>query len=52
MLTDGRNQIVPNGRVTGSDYTSYGYLAAGRLGSKTSYTAAEQAVDAKVSRIC
>jgi Flp pilus assembly protein TadG len=60
LLSDGRNQIVPNNegwrdtyhQVTESDYTGYGYLAAGRLGSDDDYLVAERAVDAKVSRIC
>ena len=52
LLSDGRNQIVPNSRATRSDYTSYGYLAAGRLGSRSDYLQAERAVDAKVERVC
>lgn len=55
LLSDGRNQIVSrqgDDRVTKSDYTSYGYLAAGRLGSKTNYLKAEKRVDEKVKRVC
>ncbi len=52
LLSDGRNQVVDNNDVTESDYTSYGYLAAGRMGSTNDYTVAERAVDAKVKRIC
>ena len=52
LLSDGRNQIVPNARVTRSDYTSHGYLAAGRLGTRTDYLKAEREVDAKVGRLC
>lgn len=52
LLSDGRNQIVDNNDVTESDYTSYGYLAANRLGSRNNYLVAERTVDAKVSRIC
>jgi Mg-chelatase subunit ChlD len=55
LLSDGRNQIVAQGdQVTESDYSSYGYLAAGRLGVTRAedYEQAELEVDAKVSRIC
>jgi Mg-chelatase subunit ChlD len=52
LLSDGRNQIVPNNDATESDYTGYGYLAAGRLGSDDDYLVAEKAVDEKVKRIC
>lgn len=52
LLSDGRNQIVANDEVTQSDYTSYNYLAAGRLGSRNNYLVAERSVDAKVKRIC
>ena len=52
LLSDGRNQVVANDEVTESDYTSFGYLAAGRLGSTNDYRVAERAVDAKVKRIC
>ena len=52
LLSDGRNQIVANNDVTESDYTSYGYLAEGRLGSNDNYLVAEREVDAKVGRIC
>lgn len=52
LLSDGRNQVVDNNDVTESDYTSYGYLAAGRLGSTNDYRKAERAVDGKVKRIC
>ena len=52
LLSDGRNQIVPEGHQGRSDYTSFGYLAEGRLGSKTDYLAAERAVDGKVKRTC
>jgi len=52
LLSDGRNQIVPNDEVTQSDYTSFGYLADGRLGTTDDYLAAERDVDAKVSRVC
>ena len=33
LLSDGRNQVVANSEVTESDYTSYGYLADGRMGT-------------------
>ena len=52
LLSDGRNQIVPNNDVTESDYTGYGYLAAARLGSDDDYLVAEKAVDEKVKRLC
>lgn len=52
LLSDGRNQIVPNDGITESDYTSFGYLADGRLGTTNNYLAAERNVDAKVSRVC
>lgn len=55
LLSDGRNQVVqhnPERRATRSDYTGYGYLAAGRMGSTTSYRVAEQNIDAKVRTIC
>ena len=52
LLSDGRNQVVPQGEVTGSDYTSYGYLAAGRMGSSTRYLTAERNVDEKVRTAC
>ena len=52
LLSDGRNQIVRNGEATQSDYTSYNYLAAGRLGSTNDYLVAERAVDEKVKRVC
>lgn len=52
LLSDGRNQVVANGDITGSDYTSYGYLADGRMGTTSNYLTAEQNVDQKVSRVC
>jgi Flp pilus assembly protein TadG len=52
LLSDGRNQIVPNGDDTRSDYTGYGYLAAGRMNSTTDFRTAEKFVDSKVSDIC
>ncbi len=52
LLSDGRNQIVPNGEITESDYTSFGYLADGRLGSTNNYLVAERNVDQKVARVC
>lgn len=52
LLTDGRNWVLENSKVTESDYTSYGYLAENRMGSKNDYRVAEQNIDAKVSRIC
>jgi Flp pilus assembly protein TadG len=52
ILSDGRNQMVDQKHVGGSDYTSFGYLAEGRLGSKTDYLKAEQAVDEKMKRVC
>jgi hypothetical protein len=52
LLSDGRNQMVSEKSAAGSDYTSYGYLASGRLGSNTDYRVAERAVDAKVKRVC
>jgi Flp pilus assembly protein TadG len=52
LLSDGRNQIVANDEITESDYTSFGYLADGRLGTTDDYLAAERNVDAKVSRVC
>lgn len=52
LLSDGRNQVVSNGNITESDYTSFGYLADGRMGSTNNYLVAEQNVDAKVKRVC
>lgn len=52
LLSDGRNQIVSNDEITESDYTSFGYLADGRMGSTDNYLTAEKNVDAKVSRVC
>jgi Flp pilus assembly protein TadG len=54
LLSDGRNQIVPRkqNQVGRSDYTSYGYLSDGRMGSSTDHLKAEKAIDAKVSRVC
>jgi Flp pilus assembly protein TadG len=52
LLSDGRNQVVSNGEVTASDYTSYGYLADGRMGSTVDSRVAEQTIDDKVGRIC
>jgi hypothetical protein len=52
LLSDGRNQIVAQNEITESDYTSYGYLADGRLGSRNNYLVAEREVDKKVASIC
>lgn len=58
LLSDGRNQVVSGGaredRVTQSDYSSFGYLADGRLGYTRArdYERAEETVDEKVSRVC
>jgi hypothetical protein len=52
LLSDGRNQVVANGDITGSDYTSFGYLADGRMGTTSNYLTAEQNVDQKVTRVC
>jgi hypothetical protein len=43
---------VANGEITESDYTSFGYLADGRMGSTNNYLVAEQNVDAKVKEVC
>jgi Flp pilus assembly protein TadG len=52
LLSDGRNQVVSNGGITESDYTSYGYLADGRMGSTDDYLVAEANVDEKVKEVC
>lgn len=52
LLSDGRNQVVDNNDATESDYTGYGYLAAGRMNSTTNYRVAERFVDDKVRTIC
>jgi hypothetical protein len=52
LLSDGRNQVVANNDVTESDYTGYGYLAAGRMGSTNQYLVAERNIDGKVERVC
>jgi hypothetical protein len=52
LLSDGRNQIVANDEITESDYTSFGYLADGRMGTTNNYLTAEKNVDVKVSRTC
>lgn len=52
LLSDGRNQVVENRGVTESDYTSYGYLADGRMGSTNNYLVAEANVDKKVREVC
>src|SRR5690606_18809995 len=52
ILSDGRNWVVANNDATRSDYNSYGYLAAGRLGTTTSTAVAEDTVDAKLAGVC
>jgi Mg-chelatase subunit ChlD len=52
LLSDGRNQVVPNSDITKSDYTSFGYLADGRMGSTNDYLVAEANVDEKVKEVC
>ena len=54
LLSDGRNQIVAERRRSReSDYTSFGYLADGRLGTTDRLPrAAERNVDEKVARVC
>lgn len=52
LLSDGRNQVVANRGITESDYTSYGYLADGRMGSTDNYLVAEANVDKKVREVC
>lgn len=53
FLTDGENQIVNQSTTHNrSDYSSYGYLASGRLGTTTSQTTAREAVDDKVAALC
>lgn len=58
LLSDGRNQIVSGGRredrITQSDYSSFGYLADGRLGYDRAedFERAERTVDEKVARVC
>jgi hypothetical protein len=55
LLSDGRNQVVQwrdEPRVSKSDYTGYGYLAAGRMGSTNQYLVAERNIDGKVERVC
>ncbi len=52
LLSDGRNQVVANNDITQSDYTSFGYLADGRMGSTNNYLVAESNVDEKVKAVC
>jgi Mg-chelatase subunit ChlD len=52
LLSDGRNQVVANNGITESDYTSFGYLADGRMGSTNNYLVAEANVDEKVKEVC
>ena len=51
LLTDGANEIVNQNTHNGSDYTSFGYIATGRLGT-TNRSTARQIVDDKVAVMC
>lgn len=53
ILTDGMNQLYRHtSRSSDSDYTAYGRLSAGRLGSTTSLTTARQTINSKTLQIC
>ena len=51
LLTDGENTIPSKSNHNKSDYTGYGYLAQGRLGT-TNASTAENKLDQKTSTIC
>ena len=51
LLTDGNNEIVRQNTDNGSDYTSFGYIAARRLGT-SSISTARNRVDQKVAQMC
>ncbi len=51
LLTDGRNEIVGQDTHNDSDYTGFGYVAAGHLGTQ-SRSQAVAAVNAKVATLC
>ena len=53
FLTDGENQIVNQTSThNDSDYSSYGYIKVGRLGTTSNQSVARAAVDAKVATLC
>jgi Flp pilus assembly protein TadG len=51
LMTDGINAIPGRSSALGSDYTAYGFLSQGRLGT-TSRTQAERRLDTNTSAIC
>lgn len=51
LLTDGNNEIVRQRTHNGSDYTSFGYVEMGRLGT-TSRSTARAIIDDKVAQLC
>lgn len=51
LLTDGNNEIVGQSTHNGSDYTSFGYVEMGRLGT-TSRSTARGIIDDKVAQMC
>ena len=53
ILTDGMNELYRDtSRTSDSDYTAYGRLSAGRLGTTTSLTTARQTINSKTLQIC
>jgi Flp pilus assembly protein TadG len=51
LLSDGVNTIPGRSSALGSDYTAYGYLSQGRLGTQ-SRVQAERALDASTLQVC
>jgi len=53
LMTDGENQYIGWPNTNGSTYSSYGYSAAGRIGSTSNDTATlKQAMDARTKLAC
>ncbi len=51
LLTDGNNEIVSQSTHNDSDYTSFGYVGTGRLGT-TNRGTARNIIDQKVAEMC
>jgi Mg-chelatase subunit ChlD len=53
LLSDGKNQLWDRAEdAINSDYTGYGFLSQGRLGTKVNGRSAEQNINRKVVQLC
>ena len=52
LMTDGENTVPSQSTMNKSQYTAYGYLRQGRLGTTTSLSTAESTLDTMLADVC